>query len=253
MKYSFLNYHTVYSSDGGAGALRKNSRACFSDIFRYISRGKFIQDYTIYIEREGLDDNLNNQTFLTEKEIKTHLFWVKRNFEKSFKYSIKKCDAESKYSYIIKLTIDGYNITHRFILTYVRYIYEYPFSIIVKEALKLKRDKDFSDISYFDLLNVVGSSMLLPGEYRDDLHSFGRLDKIKSLIPIQDIVKYFHDENKTYISTFMERYYISRRDIPGQWMNINFGDYHTGNQLFKDFKKNNRTIYKLNLELIKKL
>lgn len=158
-EFSMKSYHTEYSCSGDIQK-KRGSNACFGAVFRELRAGKHSVNYTIYIYK-GLDfamqDNANNACLLTKKELKSHLKQLQGIVP--FEFTIKST-MEHKYPcYVVSLKVeDAVSIQHKYILTWVRYAYEYPYNVFLREAINLRKEPEFRFESVFNLFNLIGGA-----------------------------------------------------------------------------------------------
>jgi len=156
----YLNYRTLYYSaivneDGKDGnyITSMGTHACFSNDFRYLDgHSKDIKKthYHIIMVRDPepiTKHSWNNYTLLTKRQLLNHIrsaqFVVGPGI---MKFSIKEeneqklPELKKKYPcFVIDLIIDSPKpIIHKYILTWVRYAYEYPFAGFLKDAIRFR-------------------------------------------------------------------------------------------------------------------
>lgn len=153
--FSFLNYWTEYSCEGSYYHHDMKHEVCFSAVFPNRSCK---QDYVIRIYQtfEKLDKNYSNFCPFTIQQIRRHINECKKVVP--FKFSVMK-DGKHKNRIEVKVHIDGPGIYHRFILTWIRYLYEYPYNMFMRDAWKLKELSPFCNDNIFNLMNLVGASL----------------------------------------------------------------------------------------------
>lgn len=124
-------------------------------------------DYDIKVMKEkGHDANSHERcvTFLTHEDYKEYYERLKKIYP--FEYSV---DESNEEYVMLHVTIDGCCFWHKFILTQLRYIYQYPMNYILHDSLKLKKLKEFKDVDIMDILNIVAktacNSLLESNEY----------------------------------------------------------------------------------------
>ena len=152
--FSFMNYWTEYSCEGSIYEHPMQKEVCFSAVFPSRS---CTQDYVIRIYQnfERVDQNYSNFCPFTIQQIRKHIDECKKVVP--FKFSVSK-DKKHKGRIEVSVYIDGPAIYHRFILTWIRYLYEYPYNMFLREAWKLKEISPFSSDNIFNLMNLVGAT-----------------------------------------------------------------------------------------------
>lgn len=104
----------------------------------------------------------NNSCFISKKELRHHLDQLKKIIP--FKATIKEVIENDCPCYRIDLTVeDALAIQHKYILSWIRYTYEYPYCVILQEALRLRKEPEFRFESCFNLFNLIGDAFGLLG------------------------------------------------------------------------------------------
>lgn len=160
-----LNLHTEYSCTGDYKRPME-SNVCFAKVFRELggSQKKSIK-YVIRIY-SGLcaakKKSWNNACFLSRRELRNHIDQLKGIIPFKAKIISKKEGDLNFFEVILEIdNIKG--IYHKFILTWIRYAYEFPYNMFLMEACKLRKVKPFMFDSIANLFNLVGSSVSLGG------------------------------------------------------------------------------------------
>lgn len=188
----FLNFYTWYSSEGEVNH-KMQKEACFSNIFycRVPNPEKINNKYTIRICYSGKDiaNQYSNQCYLSLRDIKTYLNQCKRYVP--FEYTITK---DENY-YYINLTISAPLIAHKFVLTYVRYLYEMPFAVYLYETIKVHKEcKELQHLSYLNLYNII-SATIPCYDHGTNIHNIGASYKFKQLLTDESIQKFLKTNN----------------------------------------------------------
>ena len=160
--FEYLNYDTIYQASGDLTFENKDldGNACFSYIFRnVINRIKQHIVYRIYISTDTgymQDCKANNLCILTEEQIRFHITYLR--FISSFKYKITKKFVDNYSGFRIDLDLNAIGIVHKMFLTWIRYLYEYPYSLVLYDSFKLREEKRFIEKSnYLNIVNFVTS------------------------------------------------------------------------------------------------
>lgn len=142
----------------GAVIVRQGSYACFSKAFKWLSDQRDIlisSKYTIHIwkgHETGKERGWSNACLLSKKELRHHLDQLKGIVP--FTYSIKETKDHSKFELIVEVN-NGSKLQHKYLLSWIRYVYEYPYNVMLLEARKLRWEKEFRFESGFNLFNIV--------------------------------------------------------------------------------------------------
>lgn len=190
LNFSFINYCTIYSSKGSTN-LELESRACFANVFESRNNGILTNTYTIKIYTENALENANEwhrgNICLTDRGgIVNHLRTLKSLF--NFKYRVKNCETY----FLVTIRLRGRLIYHKFLLSWVRYLYEFPFNIFLNEAKKLRELPDFKFESIINLFNLVGMTSRMSC-YGTDIHAIGKTYCMKALITNKQLKKRLTD------------------------------------------------------------
>lgn len=158
--FDYLNYSTIYQASGDLVFENKElvGEACFSYIFRNVKNNKKQHIiYSIYISTDlgFIQDNYeNNFCILTEEQIIFHISYLR--FISSFKYKITKKFIDDYSGFRIDLDLNAIGIVHKMFLTWIRYLYEYPYNLVLYDSFKLREEKRFIEKSnYLNIVNFV--------------------------------------------------------------------------------------------------
>lgn len=156
-EFRYLSYYTEYSCSGSYN-LHMGVRACFRSAFDNVVNGSNIK-YKIRLY-PGIDfckrASQSNACLFSKQEIRNHLLQLKDLFP--FSYKVLDEIKEDKKIIAVHLHVkDVPAVSHKYILTWVRYLYEYPYNVILRDAYWLKEDPRFRFQSIANLFNVVAS------------------------------------------------------------------------------------------------
>ena len=244
-QFVYLNFHTEYSS---TGTLEKRMRReyCFSDVFYHdhVQNNKYV--IRIYKGLDALNqDQRNNACFMTKDELFDYISIAKRFNDFNLKID------ENEKMFTVHLELDAKRVVHRYVLTWLRYAYEFPFNVYLADAIRLKNVTGFKRDDLFNLFNLVSatSGYHFHGDY---IHCIGDaswvrpfytpkeqiniLDKADDCEEVNDLFRHIDAE----IDLFM-------RDMPGYEENMKCYEYWTDDKEFKKrlvYYKKNKTIIK---------
>ena len=157
-EFSYLSLYTEYSMSGSVDAGMR-ATVCFGNAFRSLSKDSDIT-YNIRVYPGAflcLNKRRNNACFLNVKEIGNHLRQLKGIFPFEYKVSETR-NEENIPCYLVTMHIkDSPVLFHKYALTWLRYVYEYPYNVILKDAYRLKKDPVFLFTSIATLFNVVSN------------------------------------------------------------------------------------------------
>lgn len=179
----WLNFYTEYSSTGHL--LKKMSvESCFSNVFRmYCETPEVTNTYTLKIYHSPIQimRNNNNCCFLCEADIKKYINSCKKYAK--FTYTLQKANDY----YLLTLTLKANKLTHKFVLSYLRYLYECPYSLILFETFKIKKKcQELKHLSYLNLFNIIGATVPCY-EHGVRIHAIGELPEWKQIMELKDI------------------------------------------------------------------
>lgn len=184
MKKNFvmLNFCTEYSSEGSTHK-RMDRDACFGPVFH--SKGILNNKYHIKIYKLGdfLNKKNQNNACLTDKKgIINHLRILKSLFK--FNYKLK----EERDYFMLTLSLNADVMYHKYLLCWVRYLYEYPFNVFLSDTNKLKKLPDFKFESVINLFNLVGATSCIT-DHGTQIHAIGETHLFKKLLTTYEIIK----------------------------------------------------------------
>lgn len=185
MKKNFLmlNFCTEYGSEGNT---QKNLRidACFSTIFCSEDNGIVQKNkYTIKLYKIGdwLNKKRQNNACMTDRAGIVHHLKILQSVFK-FSYHLK----EEEDHFTLTITLEGDLIYHKYMLSWVRYLYEYPFNVFLADACKLKGIPGFKFESIINLFNLVGATSGIR-QHGTDIHAIGETGWFKALMTTKEI------------------------------------------------------------------
>lgn len=158
--FEYINYSTIYQASGDLVFENKNlvGEACFSYIFNNVRNNKKQHIiYSIYISTDPSyiqENRENNLCILTEEQIRFHISYLR--FISSFKYKITKKFIDDYPGFRIDLDLNAIGSVHKMFLTWIRYLYEYPYNLVLYDSFKLREEKRFIEKSnYLNIVNFV--------------------------------------------------------------------------------------------------
>lgn len=180
--FQFLDYHTEYSCKG-AFEKEMDVEACFSFVFEQTGKENISEEYEVILYKGtafSREHHNSNSCLFTKKQIRNHLKQAQGIYP--FDFHITEAaewrDGYSVFKIHLKLTnVPG--TFHKYLLTWLRYMYEYPYNVILYDAYKLKRDPCFRFTSMSDLFNLVLSCF---NEDPRDIHQIARNQVSKTML-----------------------------------------------------------------------
>lgn len=139
---------------------------CFRTVFDKLYHYKeqhLIGNYTIHC-RKKFKEGAGNFCALSRDEILKVLRYMRRTF------NVKIWFSENEDYYHFKFHIEGYPVKHRYVLTFSRVFYEFPFNELAKDIMRLRAKRvyngvNFSNKSFLELYNLVSAT------YVDDVYN----------------------------------------------------------------------------------
>lgn len=133
--------------------------ACFSEVFgKYYARNQevFESTYTLRCKKKFVYES-GNFCALTKPEIQRILQYMRR----TFKISVSFTETDSNYVFTFKII--GKPIKHKFVLTFSRVFYEFPYNELARDVFRLRKLDKFCGInvahkSFLELFQLVSSS-----------------------------------------------------------------------------------------------
>lgn len=188
--FGMLNYSTEYAAyEEDRQIHRMQSEVCFAAVFpdELCSRKYVVRIYKGTEQARRF--NRNNNCIFTKSEIEKHIMECK----KLFPFSFTVIEDEGIDRFIVTLCISGPAIYHRFLLTWVRYLYEFPYNMFLYDAIRLYRSGIFRATNIFNIYNIVSSS----GIYSGEGHSIDAANHILKLKTIKELQHALEDRVRT--------------------------------------------------------
>ena len=237
INYCLLSYCTEYGCTGDIET-RFDESACFGDTFHDMidNKKKYNCEYTIRVFKGEFKAKCgkNNNCSLTKEQLSYFINSIKRICDFSF-----KIEEKDEWFNII-VNINARKTKHKFILTWIRYCYEYPSNFCVYYAFKLK-DK-FKHISFFNLVNLIESTLytgmrgchrLTDPAYNSYTTSF-KLKELKEYLDMNDEKDLFNAVKHFCTQSYLGRLMLkTKNDCEGAYIS---------NSLFEEVKENNKLI-----------
>lgn len=180
--FQFLDYHTEYSCKG-AFERHMSSAACFSDVFRNTGERNISEEYEVILYK-GTDfsrkEHKSNSCLFTKTQIRNHLKQAQGIYPFDFRIT-EVTNWINNYN-VFKVHLKLTNVPgtfHKYLLTWLRYMYEYPYNVILYDAYKLKKEPCFRFTSMSNLFNLVLGCF---NENPRDIHQIARNQVSKTML-----------------------------------------------------------------------
>lgn len=158
-EFSYLDFKTEYSCKGFFDTpLLKGT--CFNIAFNKLSHLKHTinEQYEIILYR-SLDylrrTHYSNYCVLSKRQLSKHLQQARDIFQFDFKINNIKVYDISAFKVTLILNKKCPLLFHKYLLTWLRYTYEFPFNVLLLDAYKLKKESRFRYTSIVNLFNVI--------------------------------------------------------------------------------------------------
>lgn len=170
-------------------SVNQNGAVCFRTVFDklyYYKSTLLVGNYTIHC-RKKFKVKSGNFCALSRDEILKVLRYMRRTLD------IKIYFSEDEDYYHFKFHVEGYPVKHRYVLTFSRVFYEFPFNELAKDIMRLRAKRvyngvNFSNKSFLELYNLVSAT------YVDDVYNGHSLFKGPSLnTKTADVQKAFNN------------------------------------------------------------
>lgn len=181
MNFNFLNLYTKYkvvSKDAGINLdLLDQGNACFYKLFAAVKSNDkkeyhFELSVRICLGLKDAENGYSNYVPLTFDEL--DWYFGQLNKVVPFTYNYKKIENEEE-AYLLNIDTTTHAIKLKWLLTVIRYIYEYPFNFAITEAIKLKMAKKFVNINVINVFNIIGTTVEDSTCWNEN-HTVGRCD-----------------------------------------------------------------------------
>lgn len=207
-EFKFLGYYTRYSATGDFKR-SLSTCACFSDIYKkFVPHNLYNENYVIYIYKGTNNSRNNNMCLLSKKQLQNHIKQAQEIF--NFKYQV----IELKGLYKVNLNIiQAPGNFHKYILAWIRYCYEFPYNMLLLDALEIKKEPCFKYTSISNLFNVVLSCFNEEWDSLREIHQIPR-HQVCLFLRKKEIFKKLllvNRINDIYISRCSKKYYIPKK------------------------------------------
>lgn len=161
-EFSCLNYHAEYTCEGSVIADR-NGDACFSYIFSSLNNAcNNVYKVVVYKDDHFLKiSRSSNACFLSKTELSNHLRQLQSLYPFEFSVTEETREISKDLSvpyYVVTIHLkDVPGLFHRYVLTWLRYTYEFPYNMILLDTYRLKKLPIFRFTSISNLFNIVSN------------------------------------------------------------------------------------------------
>jgi hypothetical protein len=235
-----LNLHTEWKAFGDGVNTEKEERrfsACFGCNFPAF-HGNQRYEIWMYNSGDGFKAGCRTNTFLKKEEIINHVEYIRDFLPGGTVTDIQiedDNDENGARKYKLSLQVHGQNIYHKLVLNWIRYAYELPYSLILKDVLRMEERGDFKELGRLNKFILASSAWTDDSEYywRGDM-SFGHYTNLMSESKLLERLKEESEREEQYLEDVfgephhqLEVEYISEDDLleTDNWIEgNNYGD-----------------------------
>jgi hypothetical protein len=197
-RFKYLNFCTIYSSEGDV-EVYLGEHACFGDVFEGPTYQSNTYNIHVYKEFSLIKNAKSNGCFLDLPQVNKHLNYLHRICDVTFNVT-EEVDRDLLPYYKVEVNLSAHNLIHRFVLTWIRALYEFPYCVYLPEVYKLKKFKAFEKINVFNILNIIVSAFYLG----DDIHMFTYPGRYPILKKFEEVKQELANINKEVYHNLLE-------------------------------------------------
>lgn len=180
-RLGYLSLSSVYSCSGHVNH-PMSSRCCYGDSLRSFRDAREPHEITwkirVYCKTPAQisGDGSNNFTLLKKEEMEYLLDYCRSTYDIDFGYTIEepKSNRNGENFYLITISMNRRKTEQKFVLTWIRHFYEFPFNMFMLDAMKFRNEEDFKEEHILNLLQVIGSTYSFNGfNYNSERHYRG--------------------------------------------------------------------------------
>lgn len=131
--------------------------ACFSYVFNEVNNNSSVKyQIVLYMGTKcSAEQHKSNACIFTKQEVRNHLKLLKSLYP--LQYSVRDYGDKNGYKRIlVTLNIENTPATfHKYALTWLRYLYEFPYNVLLRDAYTLKKERTFRFESIANLFNLT--------------------------------------------------------------------------------------------------
>ena len=143
-EFKFLDYCTEYSCEGSLERAM-DVRACFGYVFGAVKNNSSVKyQVVLYMgTRYSAEQHQSNACIFTKQEVRNHLKLLKSLYP--LQYSVRDYGDKNGYKrLLVTLNIENTPATfHKYALTWLRYLYEFPYNVLLRGSYTLKNERTF--------------------------------------------------------------------------------------------------------------
>ena len=181
---AFMNWATFYESKGNVAYVSNNEsfsvkRPCFHKTYPWSTMMPVKQEIDIAIKKgtRHLSYYNNHYCPFSYDRIVEHIGYLKELFGFDFDFSVEN----KKYQYVIHIKFEGFGIYFRVLVTWIRYLYEFPANMAMLDVYRIKDMPEFKDINIFSLSTLVLDSLYIKRYFDDHLCDNRHVSKLQTI------------------------------------------------------------------------
>lgn len=131
--------------------------ACFGYVFNNVGNDSSVK-YRIILylgTRYSAEEHKSNACIFTKQEVRNHLKLLKSLYP--IRYLVRDYRDKDEYKrLLVTLSIKNTPATfHKYALTWLRYLYEFPYNVLLRDAYTLKKERTFRFESIANLFSLT--------------------------------------------------------------------------------------------------
>lgn len=157
-EFKYTSYHTEYACEGDYN-YSTSGDACFREVFYNVySNSHLFYHIILYRGVEYVTKTQHsNACLFTKSKVIQHLRQAQALYP--FVFKVEESSRHNYPIFIIHLELNNVpRLFHKYLLSWIRYLYEFPYNVLLLDAKRLKKDPAFKFIPTPDAFNVVATS-----------------------------------------------------------------------------------------------
>lgn len=224
MRLNIGNFKTIYSI---RTIQKPHTYVCFERLMESLGLYREPFPINVWVLNQTHNDFQNHNFIIKRRQMNKWMDLIASVYP--FTYKIHKTTLYEEPAYRVHINIKGNYVQILFVLTAIRYFYEYPFNVLLYDAFKLKKLDKFKKYDLINLCSYVIHCIFNDRIFNSD-HSLTRNPKYTPLSIMQKKILYascVHDviyrqtefkyiynfDKRIFTSEFWEKGFVSRLEI----------------------------------------
>lgn len=263
---AYLGWCTYYESNGSRKVFNNESlsikRPCFHLTYPRTTNEYVEQNIKIAIKKGTRTVARHNNHYcpFTYDEIVKHISYLKELV--NFDFTIENKPMQ----YIINVNFSGEGIYFRVLVSWIRYLYEFPANMAMKDVYKIMKLKAFKDINVFALSTFVLDCLYYGYYFDDQLCDNRHISKISSIEELKKHLSFLATHSGRTMGMFdCAELSLNKMALFNKNRNVykkcltknniltcyNYGLRHLFDWINEDIFKERINLYKKNIKLLK--